>query len=110
LSAAVDDQINYAIRLATSELVTNAVRHGGLSLDDGIALIVDIENDIVRVDVEQPTSASGARVVEAPGVDGGFGLGIVDAVSERWGVTEGQPGHVWFEISTTPTDEWRPAP
>jgi hypothetical protein len=93
------DQTLDAISLATTELVTNAVRHGSVSQDDRIVLVVDLDNDIARIDVEQPTSASGARVVESPGVNGGFGLAIVDAVSERWGVMDGQPGHVVRDLA-----------
>ena len=98
-SDAVGDRIAEAIRLATTELVTNAIRHGGVSLNDEIALLVDLERDVVRVDVEQPGSAAAARVAESPGVDGGFGLAIVRDLSRRWGIVEGQPGHVWFEIA-----------
>jgi anti-sigma regulatory factor (Ser/Thr protein kinase) len=101
LGDAVGDQVVDAIRLATTELVTNAVRHGGLRQPDRIELIVDVDDDMVRVQVEQPTSAAAARVVESPGIDGGFGLAIVDSLSERWGVSERAPARVWCEIPTT---------
>jgi anti-sigma regulatory factor (Ser/Thr protein kinase) len=99
LSDAIGDQAADTIRLATTELVSNAVRHGDLSQDDEILLVVDLGNEVVRVDVEQPTSVEAARV-QPPDADrdGGLGLMIVDAFSERWGVTEGTPGHVWFEV------------
>ena len=99
LGDAVGDQAAETIRLATTELVSNAVRHGDLSQQDEILLVVDLGNGVVRVDVEQPTSAEAASV-QAPDADrdGGLGLMIVDAFSERWGVTEGTPGHVWFEV------------
>jgi len=105
LSEAVGDQAAEAIRLATTELITNAVRHGELSEDDDILLAVDLREAVVRVDVEQPTSAEAARVLEPDGDrEGGLGLVIVDAFSERWGVTEGAPGHVWFEVPSMPLD------
>jgi anti-sigma regulatory factor (Ser/Thr protein kinase) len=87
LSDAIEDQAADAIRLAATELVTNAVRHGGVEEEDGLVLIVDVDHGVVRVEVEQPTSATAARVVESPGITGGFGLVLVDAVSS-----------VWFEI------------
>jgi anti-sigma regulatory factor (Ser/Thr protein kinase) len=99
LSEAVGDPMAETIRLATTELVSNAVRHGGLSHDDEISLTVDLRDEVICVDVEQPTSAAAARVLEPdPDREGGLGLVIVDAFSERWGVTEGTPGHVWFEV------------
>ena len=99
LSDAVGDQAAETIRLATTELVSNAVRHGHLSEDDEIVLVVDLDDDVVRVDVEQPTSAEPARIL-GPHHDreGGLGLVIVEASCERWGVTKGIPGHVWFEV------------
>jgi two-component sensor histidine kinase len=90
-------------RIATTELISNAVRHGGLSEGDEIRLSVEVSVDVVRVDVEQPTSAEAACVSEAGAdPDGRFGLVIVDVLTERWGVTRGEPGHVWFEVSRFP--------
>jgi anti-sigma regulatory factor (Ser/Thr protein kinase) len=99
LSEQVGDEAAEAIRLATTELVSNAVRHGDPSDDDEITLTVDLVDDVVRVDVEQPTSAAAARVLEPDAQrEGGLGLVIVEAFAERWGVTDGTPGHVWFEV------------
>ena len=91
----VSDQAAEAIRLGTTELVSNSLRHGGVSAGDEIRLSVEVDGNVVRVDVQQPTSAEAARALrpaDADG-DGGFGLAIVDELTDRWGVTEGQPGH-----------------
>lgn len=91
------------LRLAISEVVTNAVVHGLLDPDhDSIRLIIDADNDRVRVEVEQPTTTAGAHPV-APRLTaseraGGFGLRIVEATSDAWGVESGPPGFVWFEF------------
>ncbi len=84
------------ILLATSELVTNVVRHAPrLRAAD---LVARRDGCTVRVSVHQAkgsfTSLTplGSRV-------GGYGLGIVDAVSDRWGVEENDTVSVWFEIS-----------
>jgi len=100
LNEAVGVATGDAIRLATSELVTNAVRHGGLRPDDVVGLFVDVNRTTVRVDVEQPTSTTDAEIAESPGArgPGGFGLKIVSAVTDRWGVVAGKPGRVWFEV------------
>jgi anti-sigma regulatory factor (Ser/Thr protein kinase) len=100
LSTLVGEQTADDIRVAATELVSNAVRHGRLGPDDKIVLFgtVDSVEGIVRIEVEQPSLAS-ARV--KPGTylaESGLGLRIVDKVSKRWGSDEGPPGVVWFEI------------
>ncbi|MEO8477342.1 MAG: ATP-binding protein [Actinomycetota bacterium] len=87
-------------RLAVSELVTNAVRHGGLRSSDEIEVSVEAADGTVHVAVEQPTSAAKARKLERPerGPIGGFGLFLVDQLADRWGVDPGPPGRVWLEI------------
>ena len=91
-------------RLAVTELVTNAVRHAGLGASEGlIRLRVEADDDHVRVEVEQPTSASGVHVADrlATGVPtGGFGLRLVQASADAWGFDPGPPGRVWFEFRT----------
>jgi anti-sigma regulatory factor (Ser/Thr protein kinase) len=101
LADALSERARGAVELGASELVTNAVRYGGLSPDDQIVLVVELEDEVVRVDVEQRGSAEAATVVDGAGIqrEGGFGLLLVAAICERWGVTGGSPGHVWFEVA-----------
>ena len=90
-------------RLAISELAANAVRHGQLRPgQDTIRLIIDADDDHVRIEVEQATAAVGVRVVEPRLEDtvrvGGFGLRLVEQMADEWGFETGPPGHVWFEF------------
>ena len=84
------------IRLLTSELVTNAIRHGPHPGAD-IGVRVDRQDDRLRVEVTDagagflPPDRAGREV-------GGWGLMLVDQLSARWGVTDGAPTRVWFEI------------
>ena len=80
-----------------SELVTNAVRHG---VADHVALNVRVLPEWIRVDVadEGPGFTSG-RNPETPGVDGGWGLFLVDQLAKRWGVQDEGGTHVWFELA-----------
>jgi anti-sigma regulatory factor (Ser/Thr protein kinase) len=101
LADAVSERARGAVALGASELVTNAVRYGGLSPDDQIVLVVEVGEEVVRVDVEQRGSAEAATVVgDGAGIqrEGGFGLMLVDAICQRWGVIRGTPGRVWFEV------------
>jgi anti-sigma regulatory factor (Ser/Thr protein kinase) len=89
-------------RLAVTELVSNAVRHAGLQPAVGfIHLRIEADDDHVRVEVEQPTSARGAHIVDRAAAAeraGGFGLRLVAASADTWGVEPGPPGRVWFEF------------
>lgn len=88
-------------RLAVTELVTNAVRHAGMvANEEVIYLRIEADDDHVRVEVEQPTSASGVQT-ERPGNEGrfgGYGLQLVEASADKWGFEPGPPGRVWFEF------------
>jgi len=89
-------------RLALSEIVANAVRHAGLRDRDVVRMVIEADEDHVRVEVEQPTPAAEVRLVEpsieGPDRVGGFGLHLVDQTADRWGYEAGPPGRVWFEF------------
>jgi anti-sigma regulatory factor (Ser/Thr protein kinase) len=84
------------LRLLVSELVTNAVRHGGGSDD------VEVHahwNGEVRVEVSDhghgfsPTPRFGRQ--DEPG---GFGLFLVGRLADRWGVETTDGTTVWFVL------------
>ena len=87
--------------LAVSEIVSNAVRHAGLDRSrDSIRLVIEADEERVRVEVEQPTPAE-VRIVEPePASDPprGFGLRILEETADEWGYEPGPPGRVWFEF------------
>jgi anti-sigma regulatory factor (Ser/Thr protein kinase) len=85
------------LRLVTSELVTNAVRHGPGS---PITLHVEVlDRDRVRGEVVDDGGPGSLPHPVAPrGPDGGYGLHVVDGLAQRWGVYEGST-HVWFELA-----------
>ncbi len=98
LSALVGEQTADDVRVMATELVANAVRHGGLAEGDKIVLSGTVE-DVVRIEVEQPSPAMEVNVRRGDDLaDSGLGLLIVDTVAKRWGAVEGPPGVVWFEV------------
>jgi anti-sigma regulatory factor (Ser/Thr protein kinase) len=86
--------------LLTSELVTNAVRHAWLREGDPIGLDIDVDADTVHVAVVDGGMGFDFRkIFEEPGDRrGGWGLYLVDKVSDRWGIDASPPHSVWFEI------------
>lgn len=85
--------------LLVSELVTNAVVHGGGKVEVAVLLIAD------RVRVEVHDHGKGLPVGPDEPDESGRGLLIVDAVASAWGVEAGDDGkRVWFELAR-PLDE-----
>jgi anti-sigma regulatory factor (Ser/Thr protein kinase) len=85
------------LRLIVSELVSNSVIHGPGA---PIRLRLDIEdNGNVRGEIEDEGEGPvGPGVSPISNGAGGYGLRIVDALTQRWGVYEGST-HIWFELS-----------
>jgi anti-sigma regulatory factor (Ser/Thr protein kinase) len=110
LTERVEPERAHDARLLTSELVTNAVRHGGIPEGGVISLGVEASGSSVRIVVEQPTSAWPAEMRQ-PSADrgGGIGLHLVDRLADSWGVEHGVPGKVWFVVPARPLPA-RPSP
>ncbi len=81
--------------LITSELVTNALRHG----EGAIELRIGRAGDRLRLEVVDQGNGVPAIRAEA-GDEGGWGLRIVEELSQRWGCFEGTT-HVWAELLLT---------
>jgi anti-sigma regulatory factor (Ser/Thr protein kinase) len=87
------------LRLLVSEVVTNSIRHAATDADQRVCLTARLAGDRVRVEVED----AGPGFVPPPGgprprEDHGWGLMLVDALSERWGVEHNGRTTVWFEL------------
>jgi anti-sigma regulatory factor (Ser/Thr protein kinase) len=91
------DDLDDVASLLTTEVVANAVRYAA----DQIALRVSLDDEVVRVEVQDtnPVLPEGRRV--ARGATSGRGLQVVDALAQRWGAQRQGTGKiVWFEIAT----------
>lgn len=88
------------VRLVVSELVTNSILHAGLSADDQISLTVTVSDGAVRGSVCDPGPGFGMPSEPSPRSDlrGGWGLPIVETITDRWGVEGNSRACVWFEI------------
>ncbi|MFL5856285.1 MAG: SpoIIE family protein phosphatase, partial [Solirubrobacteraceae bacterium] len=84
--------------LVVSELVTNAVRHGGArTLGETVELHVALVGEAVRLEVVDPGDGfePGGH---GPRHDGGYGLHLLDRLAARWGVAGSAPTTVWTEL------------
>ena len=89
------------LRLLVSELVTNSVRHSGLSEEGQVGFVVRMNQSCVRVEVADAGKGFDKTVTPSlPDQQSGWGLQIVERLSDRWGVgREPDVGStVWFEI------------
>lgn len=89
-----------SVRLVVSELVTNSVRHAAISPDEQISLAVVISDGSVRGRVCDPGPGFEKPSQPRPRTDlsSGWGLPIVERISDRWGVERNGCACVWFEI------------
>ncbi len=89
------------VRLLVSELASNAVRHAG---GGTYRLELDLDPHRLRVELADhgpgPVAGVSERIRDAL-PEGGYGLGIVDRLSDRWGIerkTGAHPTRIWFEL------------
>lgn len=88
------------LRLLTTELVTNSVRHAAAAAVD---LRVHVTAERVRLEVRDEGPGFEPRG-RRPGQSraGGWGLYLVARLAHRWGVTDHASGtHVWLELDRT---------
>ena len=86
-------------RLLVSELVTNAIRHAGLGVDDVIKLVVVTGDRALRIEVCDPGRGFELSEPEPdPERPSGWGLYLVRELSDRWGMERSEETRVWFEL------------
>ena len=95
------------ILLVVSEVVTNSVRHAGISEDDLITVRAQRSEGRLRLEVEDagaggPSGVTRRVATVAPA--GGFGLNLVDLLSERWGVSLSTGTQVWAVMPLAPVE------
>jgi serine phosphatase RsbU (regulator of sigma subunit)/anti-sigma regulatory factor (Ser/Thr protein kinase) len=98
LEARVHETLLSDAVLIVSELVTNAVRHGGAPTPaDEIQIHVAMQENGLRLEVVDPGEGfePGAH---GPRHDGGYGLHLLDRLAARWGVAGSAPTIVWLEM------------
>lgn len=82
--------------LLLSELVSNAVKYG----DGDISLIFERDDGRFRTEVVDQGNGfiAAVRNRDDAHTPGGWGLPLVQTLSDRWGAHQGS-AHVWFEFA-----------
>lgn len=95
----VPEDVLHSITLLVNELVTNAVRHGMIGRGEEVLLGIDVLSERLRVEVKNPGRGKQVLMRE-PSLDegSGWGLQIVEMLSDRWGSDQQDGTLVWFEI------------
>jgi anti-sigma regulatory factor (Ser/Thr protein kinase) len=102
------DPLEGDVLLLVTELVTNAVLHGGVGPDASVRLECRRAGERLRFLVSQPglqLNGNGAATAFAPqstngNTSSGWGLILVERIAEQWGVLDARPGTcVWFEVA-----------
>jgi anti-sigma regulatory factor (Ser/Thr protein kinase) len=83
-------------QLMTSELVANAVQHA--RLEPGATIGLDITVAARSINISVVDAGVGFAHEEGDKDFGGWGLVIVERLSDRWGIRQDHPHSVWFEI------------
>lgn len=97
LGETATDAIVHDATLVASELVTNALLHG----EGRVELSLRTDDDRVRIEVmDEGSGAVVEKRERQAGMTSGWGLLIVDQLSERWGASEGTT-RVWAELPLT---------
>lgn len=94
--ASLDPTVVPDVKLLVSELISNSVKYGR----DGTVQLILRSDGPQHVHVEVVDQGVGfvPAARDRPKTEpGGWGLHMVEALTERWGVREGST-HVWFEI------------
>jgi anti-sigma regulatory factor (Ser/Thr protein kinase) len=91
--------IRHRLALLLSELVTNAIQHGGAGPHETIQVRLASTSKRVRVEVHDP-GARGLGARNRIEESGGLGLLLVDRLSDGWGREDTNVGGsvAWFEI------------
>jgi anti-sigma regulatory factor (Ser/Thr protein kinase) len=107
LSGRVQPDTLRSVRLMTSELATNAVRHGSPLPNQVVDVTVRVTQTVIRVDVQDEGAGFVLIGLDDPADLTGLHLGLrlVESLADRWGMVREQGTRVWFEIDRKGEDE-----
>ncbi|BDZ41721.1 hypothetical protein GCM10025865_10200 [Paraoerskovia sediminicola] len=94
-SCAVSPRVRRDAMLLTSELVTNALRHG----DPPVSITVRVDDDLVHIEVSDGSTELPVLRDPPPEQPGGRGIQLVSRFATDWGTASLEEGKsVWFDL------------
>lgn len=105
VQAGLPRSVRHRLALLLSELVTNAIQHGGAGPDETVQVRLASAPERIRVEVFDPGS-NGKGPRDRIEDEGGYGLLLVDRLANDWGRDHLNSGGtlVWFELELDATD------
>ncbi|HEX8156103.1 MAG TPA: ATP-binding protein [Solirubrobacteraceae bacterium] len=98
-------ELLFDMGVLVSEVVTNAVRHGGANRHCIIVVHLALAPEVLRIEVcDQGPGFVAPRTPRRRAQGGGSGLVLLEHMSSRWGVAVDDGTCVWFERNLTPRD------
>lgn len=88
------EDVRATAALLTSELASNAVVHAKTSF----TVRAHADRSVVRVAISDSGGRLPTIAVRGPSTLGGWGLSMVDATANRWGIEADDTTTVWFEL------------
>lgn len=98
------------VMLVASELVTNAVVHSGCDARDSVSVRVSQSDSAISISVRDPGLSAGEAKIRADGrgeVEG-WGLMLVEQLSNRWGTKRNGSYLVWAQLDRAPLSARQP--
>jgi anti-sigma regulatory factor (Ser/Thr protein kinase) len=94
------------LALLTSEVVTNAVKHGPIPIENNVSLEALVFDDVIRVEVQDSGAGFDPPIPGPPDEPrpSGWGLLLVEELARRWGVESLPSSTVWFEVARRATE------
>lgn len=100
LESEISEEVFQDVVLLANELVTNSIRHAGIPEESMIGIKVGLSQDAVRVEVsDNGPGFEAAGKGPSKEQTSGWGLHLVNELSDRWGNDQGDSSRVWFEIN-----------
>jgi anti-sigma regulatory factor (Ser/Thr protein kinase) len=98
LASLVPAPILDRVQLAVSELVTNSVKHSGLAEGAPINVRILADHKKVRIEVADDGRWFNTAQRDRRSLRSGWGLHLVEGVSDRWGVQGNDHTVAWAEF------------
>jgi anti-sigma regulatory factor (Ser/Thr protein kinase) len=94
----VDGRVLQTLILLVSEVVSNAVLHSQGPSEAPIGLTASVSEETIRVMVTDAGCGFTPTERDPRRIEGGYGLYLLGRAASRWGVEDGSPTAVWFEL------------